>query len=297
MPGGIQPPIEELLSWPVPNYIDPPTKSKYILIVACVLGPISIILLLARLWVRIRLQRNAGLDDWLMLASLFPMIAMTVLDPLVVEKYQFNRHIWDVEYDYFPIQRKFVMAIYALFTLASGLVKMSVLLFYRRLSSRSVSPTFRWTMRIMMVVVGGYTIAFILRSNTATRQGPSALVSKSSAWIPIMFLRSSYSTNSNGYISESNTNIMTDKHGGIVKMNTFGQSDSQRRDSDSLSDPSGPEYKDLILSPLSHGPDVEMGLMRDSHMSNISALPPIHAPPPSPMWLRPLQSLSSRSRQ
>ncbi|KAH3968205.1 hypothetical protein HBH98_070930 [Parastagonospora nodorum] len=463
MPGGIQPPIEELLSWPVPNYIDPPTKSKYILIVACVLGPISIILLLARLWVRIRLQRNAGLDDWLMLASLFPMIAMTVLDPLVVEKYQFNRHIWDVEYDYFPIQRKFVMAIYALFTLASGLVKMSVLLFYRRLSSRSVSPTFRWTMRIMMVVVGGYTIAFILvliltcnpieaywlqvkvsnvlnkqgyphecinegadivangiistvqdfivaflpsllcwklqmptrqkfalygifaigystvaigalrsystyliyfktydvtwgandcflyamlelhigaicanapalkvffkqilssdrvtkiisrssksrsngshngpkqeRSNTATRQGPSALVSKSSAWIPIMFLRSSHSTNSNGYISESNTNIMTDKHGGIVKMNTFGQSDSQRRDSDSLSDPSGPEYKDLILSPLSHGPDLEMGVMRDSHMSNISALPPIHAPPPSPMWLRPLQSLSSRSRQ
>jgi hypothetical protein len=54
----------------VPNYINPPTKSKYVLIAACVLGPISILLLLARLWVRIRLQRNAGLDDWLMLASL-----------------------------------------------------------------------------------------------------------------------------------------------------------------------------------------------------------------------------------
>jgi len=358
------------------------------------------------------------------------------------------------------------MAIYATFTLASGLVKMSVLLFYRRLSSRSVSPAFRWIMRIMMVVVGGYTIAFILvliltckpieaywlqvklsnvlnkqgyphecinegadivangivstvqdfivaflpsllcwnlqmpirqkfalygifaigystvvigalrsyatyriyfetydvtwnandcflyailelhigamcanapalkvffkqmlsperitkiisrssksrsngsskqfssakreRSNTATGQGPSALVSKSSAWIPIMFLRSSHSTKSSGYISESNTNITTDEHGGIIKMDTFGRSKSQHRESDSLSDPSAPEYKDMILSPLSHGPDVEMGLMRDSDMSDLSALPPIHAPPPSPMWLKPIRSFSPRARQ
>jgi hypothetical protein len=54
------------------------------------------------------------------------------------------------------------MAIYCIFTLASGLVKMSVLLFYRRLSTRAVSPAFRWIMRIMMVIIAGYTIAFIL---------------------------------------------------------------------------------------------------------------------------------------
>jgi hypothetical protein len=70
MPGGIQPPLDVLLNWPIPNYVDPPTKPSYVLIVACVLGPISIALLFARLWVRVRLQRNAGLDDWLMLASL-----------------------------------------------------------------------------------------------------------------------------------------------------------------------------------------------------------------------------------
>jgi hypothetical protein len=54
------------------------------------------------------------------------------------------------------------MGIYCIFTLATGLIKLSVLLFYRRLSSRAVSPAFRWTMRIMMVVVGVYTIAFVL---------------------------------------------------------------------------------------------------------------------------------------
>jgi hypothetical protein len=78
----------------------------------------------------------------------------------VSERYQFNRHVWDVEQDFFVEQRKFVLAIYCIFTLASGFVKMSVLLFYRRLSVRTVSPPFRWIMRIMMVIVGGYTIAF-----------------------------------------------------------------------------------------------------------------------------------------
>lgn len=46
------------------------------------------------------------------------------------------------------------MATYALFNLASGSIKISVLLFYRRLSSRAVSQAFRWTLRITMVVIG-----------------------------------------------------------------------------------------------------------------------------------------------
>jgi hypothetical protein len=74
MPGGIQPPFEVILTWPIPNYVNPPTRSPYVLIVACILGPISTILLFARLWVRIRMQRNAGLDDWLMLASLVSVV-------------------------------------------------------------------------------------------------------------------------------------------------------------------------------------------------------------------------------
>jgi hypothetical protein len=69
MPGGIQPPVEQWLKWPLPNYENPPERAHHVLICACVLGPISIAILFARLWVRIRLQRNAGLDDWLMLAA------------------------------------------------------------------------------------------------------------------------------------------------------------------------------------------------------------------------------------
>jgi hypothetical protein len=77
MPGGIQFPLEEFLKWPAGNYDNPITRPKHILILSCVLGPISVAVLFARLWVRMRMQRNAGLDDWLMLAALvrrFPRV-------------------------------------------------------------------------------------------------------------------------------------------------------------------------------------------------------------------------------
>ncbi|KAH8714071.1 hypothetical protein GQ44DRAFT_829934, partial [Phaeosphaeriaceae sp. PMI808] len=161
MLGGVSPPIEQWLLWPTPNYIDPVTKPKHVLLVSCFFAPISIALLSMRLWVRISAQRSAGWDDWLMLASLFPLMALTVIFPLITEHYKFNRHMWDIEFDAFPKQRHFVMSVYTLFPLASGLIKMSVLLFYRRLSSRAVSPTFRWILRITIASIGIYTIIFV----------------------------------------------------------------------------------------------------------------------------------------
>lgn len=78
MPGGIQPPIQELLKWPAPNHVSPTTRSNYVIITACVLAPISVTLLCARLYVRIGMQRNAGLDDWFMLAALVSSIVAAV---------------------------------------------------------------------------------------------------------------------------------------------------------------------------------------------------------------------------
>lgn len=54
------------------------------------------------------------------------------------------------------------MAIYILFSVASGLIKLSILLFYRRLSSRTVSPAFRWSMRITIFAIGAYSIIFMI---------------------------------------------------------------------------------------------------------------------------------------
>jgi len=71
MPGGYHPPPSVVASWPAPNYIDPPLYSRSNPVVTvCVLGIISVLVVGARMVARFKIQRNAGIDDWLMLAAL-----------------------------------------------------------------------------------------------------------------------------------------------------------------------------------------------------------------------------------
>jgi hypothetical protein len=354
------------------------------------------------------------------------------------------------------------MAIYSIFTLASGLVKLSVLLFYRRLSTRAVSPIFKWIMRIMIVTIICYTIAFIVvlsftcqpfsawwqqvnfalqllpggyqyhcinegadvvangivatvqdfivatlptilcwriqipirqkialysiflvsystvaigamrtwttyliyfetydvtwvandtflfsllelhigtmcanapslkvflkqvakservaklissrssksRSNGSSKQHPSAdpnatAVSNKSAWITIAFWKSQHSRNTNGYVSEANTHVEIDKHGGIVTTKAQGDFEDNRSNEHIISSPfpSSPEYRDVVISPYHRGHDVEMGDFpspgRYNRRSEIRALPPC-PPPKDKKWLQPIRGLSPFPKQ
>ncbi|KAH7082857.1 hypothetical protein BKA63DRAFT_138914 [Paraphoma chrysanthemicola] len=165
MPGGIHPTVEVMLSWPTPNYINPETRPNTITVLALVCGTINVLLLLARLWVRIFHQRNPGWDDWIILAATIPTAAMTVMLPIAASR-GFSHHVWDIN----PIKdsnkvvesRKFVLALECTFCVASGMIKISILLFYRRLSSRVVSTAFRWTTWITIGCIVAYTIALTL---------------------------------------------------------------------------------------------------------------------------------------
>jgi hypothetical protein len=74
MPGGPHPPLEVVASWPAPNLVNPEGRGMVTTVLAAIFTPITIFVVFARLWVRFRLQRNAGVDDWLMIASLVNII-------------------------------------------------------------------------------------------------------------------------------------------------------------------------------------------------------------------------------
>jgi hypothetical protein len=77
-----------------------------------------------------------------------------------------SQHIWD--FDAFKDSkklvnaRKYILATECIFCVASGLIKISILLFYRRLASRVVSNAFRWTTWITIGYIVAYTIALTL---------------------------------------------------------------------------------------------------------------------------------------
>ncbi|KAH8711824.1 hypothetical protein GQ44DRAFT_432071 [Phaeosphaeriaceae sp. PMI808] len=165
MPGGLNIPIEVVLSWPKQNRINPETRPAAMTWINCICGPITIMMLLARLWVRIFHQKKSGWDDWLMVAGTIPTMAYTIMLP-IIDSLGFNKHLWDFDLikdsEKLVTSRKYVLALECIFCLGSGFIKVSILLFYRRLSSRVVSNTFRWTTWISIGYIISFTIALTI---------------------------------------------------------------------------------------------------------------------------------------
>lgn len=63
-------PPEVLATWPKPNYIDPETRGPSLVIVECIALSAALICLALRLYVRIFLVRNTGLDDLIMVVAM-----------------------------------------------------------------------------------------------------------------------------------------------------------------------------------------------------------------------------------
>ena len=51
---------------------------RTILVLSSVLGPVAFLSILSRLWIRFRIERSTDIDDWLMIASLIPLIGLFI---------------------------------------------------------------------------------------------------------------------------------------------------------------------------------------------------------------------------
>ncbi|KAF2827917.1 hypothetical protein CC86DRAFT_393132 [Ophiobolus disseminans] len=82
-------------TWPAPNYVNPETRGWG--------GPAAVIAMCivtfgvfgARIWSRFRITRTAGLDDWLIIASMPGLLGLTIATVLALRVYGFQLHIWD----------------------------------------------------------------------------------------------------------------------------------------------------------------------------------------------------------
>ena len=82
------PPLDVILSWPEPNYVNPETRGNALLIVNIIFLVLCFITAAARLWARLRILHSAGVDDLLitiamvrLLKSFFETLANGLLDP------------------------------------------------------------------------------------------------------------------------------------------------------------------------------------------------------------------------
>ncbi|KIX10632.1 uncharacterized protein Z518_01716 [Rhinocladiella mackenziei CBS 650.93] len=127
-------PPSVIASWPMPNYVNPETRGPALGYVCIIFSALGIVAVIARLYSRLYMTRAPGLDDFLVVFALLFAMALAVLVIIGNKLYYSGRHVWDIPISAFKPHRLNVWVSMWCYVTAAALVKISVLLFYRRLS-------------------------------------------------------------------------------------------------------------------------------------------------------------------
>ncbi|KAE8382726.1 hypothetical protein BDV26DRAFT_253051 [Aspergillus bertholletiae] len=160
MPGGIHPPLEVIASWPKANTTNPESRGSLSIILAGVFGGLALVAVGVRFWARCVIQRRAGWDDLFAALSAGPIVGLMVVFVLSSEVYGGKLHTWDNTLPNLIGQRKMAFIMEILYVIGSGLLRVSVLLFYRRMGFREVSRCFVIATWICIATIIGYSLAF-----------------------------------------------------------------------------------------------------------------------------------------
>ncbi|ETN45618.1 uncharacterized protein HMPREF1541_09450 [Cyphellophora europaea CBS 101466] len=134
MVNALRPPPEVVASWPKPNFVNSETHGPGLMVVASMLPSIAVGVVATRLYARIYITRAFGIDDVLIVAGLVFGIALSCLVMVGNQVYYNGYHIWDTPPASAVPHRLNVWIAQVCYTLSLSCVKISVLLFYRRLS-------------------------------------------------------------------------------------------------------------------------------------------------------------------
>ena len=154
-------PLSVIASWPTPNYVDPTNRGPALEYVCIIFSVLAITIVAARIYSRLVITRAPGWDDFLVVVGLIFSIAMSVMIVIANKLYFSGRHVWDVPPSTFTPHRLNAWISEWLFVFAGTAIKVSVLLFYRRLSVK-FKKGFLIATWIGIVYNVGYLVAFTL---------------------------------------------------------------------------------------------------------------------------------------
>ncbi|KAI5820388.1 hypothetical protein BZA77DRAFT_77804 [Pyronema omphalodes] len=157
------PPKEEISSWPGGDFENPAYVSQTLVFVGSVFIVLSTVTVSLRIFVRTRMLCSAGIDDWLILATLFPAVTMT-LCAVVGTHYGWGRHIWDIPVLWYSSSLKVSYVTQIVFILAATLIKLSICFSYRRISiDKRFHQILTCTTCTVLLYGVVFTAAFVLR--------------------------------------------------------------------------------------------------------------------------------------
>ncbi|RAR01158.1 integral membrane protein [Stemphylium lycopersici] len=154
------PPYDVLLSWPTPNYDNPPTRGPALVIVNSIFISLATLTVAARLYTRIVIKRWFGIDDIFIVLALLFTFGLTTVVLLANKSYGWDRHVWDIPFEKFVPTSKIAMTAKVVFTAAATFTRLSLHCFYYRLVSDSGKSWFKWLVHLNVVYTVGIFISF-----------------------------------------------------------------------------------------------------------------------------------------
>ncbi|KAF1812341.1 hypothetical protein P152DRAFT_33130 [Eremomyces bilateralis CBS 781.70] len=128
-----------------PNYV-PPNRSRPLEVLCYCLAGITTVVVLLRLWVRMRVQRRMfGMDDWLIIPGQILSLATIIVIILLSRVGGSGQHIYDVSYDRAATSLVLQFIGISLYFAAICIIRLSITAFLYRL----ISPVFK-TKRILL---------------------------------------------------------------------------------------------------------------------------------------------------
>ncbi|KAI9646525.1 hypothetical protein NHQ30_004518 [Ciborinia camelliae] len=157
------PPPEIIATWPAPNYENPITRGEGVLVVNSILFPVVLLIILIRLYARLRISKSFGLDDWLIIAAMLPATTFAILAVLAEERFEFGRHLWDIKPMEFKFGLQFLMITEIIFAFGQTLTKCSMLaMLYRILSSGKRFKRLTIAATIIIAILGSIFITIVI---------------------------------------------------------------------------------------------------------------------------------------
>ncbi|OHE90602.1 integral membrane protein [Colletotrichum orchidophilum] len=155
------PPVEVILSWPTPNFINPVTRGPANEIVAIILLAIATIIIAIRIYTRRCITNGFGWDDILVVLAFIPATAFVVLGVIATDNYGWGRHIWDVPTERITVSLQIGLAGQILFDLATSFTKLSMLALMYRIAC-TASNKLRLLVVVLQVLISVNCIVFML---------------------------------------------------------------------------------------------------------------------------------------
>lgn len=160
-----RPPESVVDSWPKSNHVNPETRGHLGMVVGVLLAVMVTIILAIRLYSRKWLTRGCfGLDDVFIMFAYIPATAYTIIGIVEEDTFEWNRHTWDLEQEYFVPGLQLILVNQILFDLATSLTKLSILALLYRLASASGDRKMTIAVLVSIAIVGFNCFVFIIVS-------------------------------------------------------------------------------------------------------------------------------------